>query len=298
VSFAYEPDQPVLRDISFRCEPGQRVALIGATGSGKSSLISLLPRFYDYQGSIRLDGVELRDYPRRYLRRQIGLVHQEPFLFTRTIRENIAYGLAGAGADSAAIADEAIHAAARAAAVHDVIMTFPHDYNTLVGEKGVTLSGGQKQRLTLARTLLQDPRILVLDDATSSVDTETEASIQAALNALLPGRTSFVIAHRVQTVMDADLILVFDQGRIIQRGTHESLVVEPGPYQRIYELQAQIEADLAAEVAAADDGVGGTAGRVDLPLAAPAGSGGSRNGGGNRPVSTAAGSLDGEESHE
>ncbi len=244
VSFEYDPDAAVLHNINFHCAPGKALALIGATGSGKSSLVNLLPRFYEYtSGSIKLDGVELHDYPRRYLRRQIGIVQQEPFLFSRSIRENIAYGV---GRD---VTQAEIEEAARAAAIHDVIVGFPDGYKTLVGEKGVTLSGGQKQRITLARTLLKDPRILILDDATSSVDTETEAAIRDALVQLMPGRTTFIIAHRIQTVMDANLILVLDAGRVVQCGTHAELINLDGPYQQIFQLQSQIEDELAEELA-------------------------------------------------
>jgi ATP-binding cassette subfamily B protein len=234
----------VLHDLAFRCEPGQVVALLGSTGSGKTSIVNLLLRFYDYdQGSIRLDGHELRDYAPAELRQQIGIVEQEPFLFSRTIRENIAYGV------RREVTQDEIEEAAKAAAIHDIILTFPKGYDTLVGEKGGTLSGGQRQRVAIARTLLRDPRILILDDATSSVDTETEAQIRAALERLMRGRTSFVIAHRVQSVMNADLILVLDKGRIIQQGTHETLVDRPGTYARIYDLQARIEQELEREVA-------------------------------------------------
>lgn len=245
VNFAYPADTAtVLHDITFHARPGTVVALIGATGAGKTSLVNLLPRFYDYTGgSIQLDGVELRDYPRLYLRQQIGLVQQEPFLFSRSLRENITYGV------DRVVSDEEVYAAARAAAIHDVILSFPEGYNTLVGERGVTLSGGQKQRVTLARTLLKDPRILILDDATSSVDMETEAAIREALDQLLPGRTTFIIAHRIQTVMIADLILVLDQGRIVEQGTHEQLVAQPGRYRRIFELQSRIEDELEEDLA-------------------------------------------------
>lgn len=247
VDFAYDADTPVLHDITFAAQPGQVVALLGGTGSGKTSLVGLLPRFYDYTGgSILLDGLELRDYQRQALRQQIGIVLQEPFLFSGTIRDNIAYGV------GRAVTEAEIVAAARAAAVHDVIMTFPKGYDTLVGERGVTLSGGQKQRVTLARTLLINPRILILDDATSSVDTETEAEIRAALVGLMRDRTTFVIAHRIQTVMTADLILVLENGRIVQRGTHEELVDEPGIYQQIYDLQARIEEELEEDLATVD----------------------------------------------
>ncbi len=244
VRFAYAEDMAVLNGITFRVEPGQAVALVGATGSGKTSLVNLLPRFYEYQGSIRIDGVELRDYTRRDLREQIGFVLQEPFLFSRTIKENIMYGV------HREVTDEDVYRAAQAAAVHDVILRFPEGYDTVVGEKGVTLSGGQKQRVTLARTLLKDPAILILDDATSSVDTETEAAIRDALEELMPGRTTFIIAHRVQTVMYADLIVVLDKGRIVQSGTHEELLEQEGTYRRIYDLQSQIEDELEQDLSA------------------------------------------------
>lgn len=234
----------VLRDIDLTVEPGQVIGLLGATGSGKSSLVNLLPRFYEYSGgNIRLDGRELRSYGRGFLRSQIGFVQQEPFLFSTTIRNNITYGT---GRD---VADGEVEAAARAAAIHDVILSFPDGYDTMVGERGVTLSGGQKQRVTVARTLLKDPAILILDDATSSVDTGTDASIRAALRGLMRGRTTFIIAHRVQSVMEADQILVMEGGRVIQRGRHEQLAEEEGVYRRIFELQMQIEADLEREIA-------------------------------------------------
>jgi ATP-binding cassette, subfamily B, bacterial len=249
VCFEYEKDQPVLKDISFSLKPGQVVALIGSTGSGKTTLVNLLPRFYDYTGgSLKLDGVELTDYPREYLRRQIGIVEQEPFLFSRSIRENISYGL---GHD---VSDEEIERAARAAAVHEVILGFPDGYKTLVGEKGVTLSGGQKQRVTIARTLLKNPRILILDDSTSSVDTETEADIRQALNDLMENRTTFIIAHRIQSVMNADLILVLDKGEIVQAGKHDELVTqEDGIYRKIYDIQTRVDEELQSEISTADN---------------------------------------------
>jgi ATP-binding cassette subfamily B protein len=244
VSFYYEDDEEnVLEDISFHCKPGHVVALLGSTGSGKTTLVNLLPRFYDYtSGRILLDNVELTRYPRRYLRKQIGIVEQEPFLFSRSIRENIIYGV------DRSVPEEEIYAAAKAAAIHDVIMTFPQGYSTLVGEKGVTLSGGQKQRVAIARTLLKNPRILILDDSTSSVDLETEAEIREALQNLMKNRTTFVIAHRVQSLMDADLILVMEKGRIVQRGVHEELILQPGAYAQIYEIQTSIEAELEKEI--------------------------------------------------
>ena len=248
VSFAYEDEAPVLHDISFEVAPGQTVALLGSTGSGKTTLVNLLPRFYDYtSGHITLDGVDLNQFAPSFLRRQIGIVEQEPFLFSRSIRDNISYGLEGQ------VAQDAVEEAAKAAAIHDVVMTFPQGYDTLVGEKGVTLSGGQKQRVAIARTLLKDPRILILDDATSSVDTQTEAAIRQALDRLMAGRTNFVIAHRVQSVMNADLILVLDHGRIVQRGTHASLLAEDGLYRRIYNIQAQVEVELEKDIAGAAD---------------------------------------------
>ncbi|MEQ8673113.1 MAG: ABC transporter ATP-binding protein [Aggregatilineales bacterium] len=245
LTFEYETGMPVLRDINFKCEAGQTVALLGATGSGKTSLVNLLARFYDYTtGSITLDGIELREYPRRFLRENIGMVEQEPFLFSLTIRENITYSV---GRD---VSDSEVEAAARAAQIHDVIMNkFPDGYETLVGERGVTLSGGQKQRVALARTLLKNPRILVLDDATSSVDTGTEAHIRAALKRMMKGRTSFIIAHRIQTVMHADLILVLEHGRIVQTGTHVDLIAQDGVYKRTYEMQSRIDDELEKELA-------------------------------------------------
>jgi ATP-binding cassette subfamily B protein len=243
VGFAYEDNPPVLTDISFTCKPGQVVALLGSTGSGKTTLVSLLPRFYDYtSGSIKLDGVELKDYPREYLRSQVGIVEQEPFLFSRSIRENITYGV---GRD---VQKVEVENAASSAAIHDVIVSFPNEYDTLVGEKGVTLSGGQKQRVTIARTILKDSHLLILDDSTSSVDTETEASIREALMELTPKRTTFIIAHRIQSVMSADLILVMDKGRIIQKGTHKELISQEGMYRKIFELQTRIDEELEMDI--------------------------------------------------
>jgi ATP-binding cassette subfamily B protein len=244
VSFAYDGSEAVLNNISFTCRPGQKVALLGYTGSGKTSLVSLLPRFYEVTvGRLLLDGVEIGHYPKHYLRQYIGIVEQEPFLFSRTIKENITYSV------SRSVADDELIEVAKAASIHDVIMTFPKGYETLVGERGVTLSGGQKQRLAIARTLLKDPCILILDDATSSVDTETEAAIREALERLMRGRTSFVIAHRIQSVMTANLILVMEKGKIVQQGSHEELVNQPGMYSEIFELQARIDDELVEEIA-------------------------------------------------
>ncbi len=243
VKFEYEPDDHTLENISFEVKPGQVIALLGSTGSGKSTLVNLLPRFFEYTGGkILLDGVELNRYPRKYLRQQIGIVEQEPFLFSRSIRENITYGV------GREVTDAEVETAARAAAVHDVILSFKDGYKTLVGERGVTLSGGQKQRVTIARTILKNPRILILDDSTSSVDTETEAEIREALNKLMVDRTTFIIAHRIQSITEADLILVMDKGRIVQRGKHDDLVKEPGIYQQIFNIQTQIEVELEKEL--------------------------------------------------
>ncbi len=243
VYFAYEEDNPVLEDISFVCNPGDVIALLGSTGSGKTSLVNLLPRFYDpTKGQITLDGVDITRYPRKYLRSQIGIVEQEPFLFSRTIKENITYGV------HRDVSKEEIIQAAKFAAVHDVIEDFSNGYETLVGERGVTLSGGQKQRVAIARALLKNPRILILDDSTSSVDTETEAKIRAALENLMQDRTTFIIAHRIQSVMNASLILVFDKGKIVQKGTHHELMQVSGMYREIFDIQTRIEVELEKEI--------------------------------------------------
>ncbi len=244
VSFQYsDGNSEVLKGITFKVYAGQSVALLGSTGSGKTTLVNLLPRFYEYtDGRILLDEEELKDYPRKYLRNQIGIVEQEPFLFSRSIRENITYGV---GRD---VPQDELEKAAKAAAIHEVILSFPSGYNTLVGEKGVTLSGGQKQRVAVARTLLKNPRILILDDSTSSVDTETEAEMRNALDKLMKNRTTFIIAHRIQSVMNADLILVLDKGEIIQMGKHEELVMQDGMYQMIYNIQTRIDEELDMEI--------------------------------------------------
>lgn len=243
VGFSYEGGERVLQDISFECEPGEVIALLGSTGSGKTTLVNLLPRFYEYtSGRILLDGVELNTYSRNFLRRQIGIVEQEPFLFSRSIRENITMGI------EREVTDDEVIRAATAAAIHPDIESFPQSYDTLVGERGVTLSGGQKQRVAIARTLLKDPCMLILDDSTSSVDMLTEAEIRRALEHLMEGRTTFIIAHRIQSVMNADQILVLEAGSIIQRGTHEQLVAVDGTYQRIHEMQTQIELALEREL--------------------------------------------------
>jgi ATP-binding cassette subfamily B protein len=223
----------VLKNISFVAEPGQTIALLGATGSGKSTVINLIPRFYDVTtGQVRIDDLDVREVTLDSLRRQIGIVLQETTLFAGTIRENIAFGRPEASL-------EEVIAAAEAAEAHDFIASFPAEYETPVGERGVTLSGGQKQRIAIARALLLDPRILILDDATSNVDYETELRIQRALDRLMAGRTSFVIAQRIATVLNADQILVLDEGQIVARGKHATLLRESPIYADIYYSQLE-----------------------------------------------------------
>jgi len=232
VTFRYfAGSEPVLTDISFKAEPGETIALLGATGSGKSTIINLIPRFYDVSsGQVLIDDHDVRDVTLESLRQQIGIVLQETVLFSGTIRENIAFGRTDAS-------DEEIISAARAAAAHDFIESFPDGYDTPVGERGTTLSGGQKQRIAIARALLLNPHILILDDSTSSVDLNTEYEIQKALDSLMKGRTSFVIAQRISTVLNADQILVLEKGRIVARGTHEELLEDSPVYAEIYHSQ-------------------------------------------------------------
>jgi len=232
VCFRYKGEKvPALEDIHLTVEPNQVIALIGQTGSGKTSLVNLIPRFYDVtQGAVLVDGYDLHEVDLVSLRSQIGIVLQTSLLFSTRIRENIAYGRPDASLDE-------IRAAAEAAQAHEFISEFTHGYDTVVGERGITLSGGQRQRVAIARALLMDPRILILDDSTSSVDTHTERLIQQALENLMQGRTTFVIAHRLSTVRRADLILVMDNGRIVERGTHSQLLALGGLYREIYDLQ-------------------------------------------------------------
>ena len=240
VSFGYEGGPRALDEISFAVEAGQTAALIGPTGSGKSTITNLIPRFYDPTGGvIRIDGRDVRSLTLDSLRKQIGTVLQDPFLFGVTIAENIAYGRPAAAPDE-------IVAAARAARAHDFIMEFPEGYETVVGERGVTLSGGQKQRVAIARALLYAPRILILDDSTSSVDTETEHLIQEALDSLMRGRTTFIIAQRLLTLKNADQIFVLDGGRIVERGRHDQLLAQGGQYRSIYDLQLRDQEEFAA----------------------------------------------------
>jgi len=233
VCFSYDGDcgEPVLRDVNLVAEPGQEVAILGATGSGKSSLIHLIPRFYDVSdGRVTLDGIDVRDMPLDALRAQVGVALQEAVLFSGTIRDNIRYGRPDAS-------EEEVIAAAQAAQAHEFITGFPDGYDTLVGQRGANLSGGQKQRVAIARALLVQPKILILDDSTSSVDVETEAKIQEALDRLMAGRTSFVIAQRVSTVLNADKIIVLDRGQVAAEGTHAELLASSPIYREIYESQ-------------------------------------------------------------
>jgi ATP-binding cassette subfamily B protein len=242
VTFRYfGSGEPVLRNVTIDAQPGQTVALLGATGSGKTTIINLLPRFYDpSQGRITIDGHDLREVTLESLRSQIGIVLQETTLFSGAIRDNIAFGRPEATMDE-------VVAAAKAAAAHDFITSFPQGYDTPVGERGSTLSGGQKQRLAIARALLLDPRILILDDSTSSVDLATEAKIQKALDRLMKGRTSFVIAQRISTVMNADQILVLDKGAVVAQGRHDELLEDNYLYAEIYRSQLMADAAAGAE---------------------------------------------------
>lgn len=240
VAFGYRDEHLVLEGIDFTARPGQVIALLGATGSGKSTIVNLVARFYDpTNGRLTLDGRDLREISLYDLRRQIGMVMQDSILFAASVRENIAFGEPDAS-------QEAVVQAAKDAQAHDFISTMPDGYDTRVGERGVTLSGGQKQRLAIARALLTNPRILILDDATASVDTRTEQRIQQALNRLMAGRTTFVIAHRLSTVRCADLILVLQNGRIAAHGTHETLLADSELYREVYELQLQREVSSVA----------------------------------------------------
>jgi ABC-type multidrug transport system fused ATPase/permease subunit len=238
VSFAYEPDRPVLEEIGLDIPAGHTLALIGHTGSGKTTLASLVPRFYDASaGRVLVDGVDVREVTRRSLRREIGVISQDPFLFSASVRDNIAFGLPDAP-------QEAIEAAAQAAQAHDFIEELPNAYDTVIGERGITLSGGQRQRIAIARALLIDPRILILDDATASVDATTEALIREGLRAAMRGRTTIIIAHRLSTIALADEIVVLEGGRIAARGTQGELLETSDVFRELYEhgLLGQLEA--------------------------------------------------------
>lgn len=245
VDFEYEKGKPILKNLSFRVKQGQTVAILGPTGSGKSSLVHLLQRLYDYTGgSITIGGVELKKIDKKWLRRQVGLVLQEPFLYSKTIKENIRIARPSAS-------DEEVYQASRIASVHDVISEFEKGYDTPVGEKGVTLSGGQKQRVAIARTIINDCSILIFDDSLSAVDTETDAAIRRELNKRSKEISTFIISHRVTTLAEADLILVLDEGRLIQSGSHQDLSQQPGLYQRIWSIQNSMEEEGAEEEALA-----------------------------------------------
>ena len=232
VGFTYQSvpgASPVLRDVSFRVAPGQTVAIVGQTGSGKSTLTKLVNRIYDVgEGRIVLDGVDLREWRLASLRRQVGVIEQDVFLFSRSVADNVAFGL-GPEVDR-----DAVIAAAKAAQAHDFVMALPEGYDTVIGERGATLSGGQRQRLAIARALLTDPRVLILDDATSAIDSATEDAIQRAIYAVQRGRTTLMITHRLSQIRRADLVLVIHGGRLLDSGTHAELLERCGLYQRIF----------------------------------------------------------------
>jgi ABC-type multidrug transport system fused ATPase/permease subunit len=234
VQFHYRPDVPVLKNLSFSVAPGERVALVGPSGAGKSTLLKLLMRFYDATGgAVLIDGTDVRALPLAYLRQQIGFVQQEPFLFNGTVRDNILYADLNAS-------QHQLEAVAQAARAHEFIAALPEGYDTWIGERGVKLSVGQKQRVSIARVLLKDPPIVVFDEATSNIDTETEVKIREALNELTKGRTTFIIAHRLSTLHDVDRILVIDGGRLVEEGQHDALLRQGGVYAGLYEAQFQV----------------------------------------------------------
>lgn len=241
VTFEYEPEKPVLRGLSFKVKRGQTVAILGPTGSGKSSLVHLLQRLYEPQsGAITIGGIDLQKIDKKCLRSQVGIVLQEPFLYSKTIRENI-------GIAKKDVQDQEIFDAGYIASIHDVIESFDKGYDTAVGERGVTLSGGQKQRVAIARTLIQDSAILIFDDSLSAVDTETDAAIRRELQKRSKHITTFIISHRITTLSEADIILVLEEGRLVQSGTHEQLVNQPGLYKRVWAIQNALEEELKVD---------------------------------------------------
>lgn len=243
LSFSHGDHQHALKEVSFSVQPGETLAILGPTGAGKSTIVHLLLRMYDYtQGNIYLDGLELRQLPRAWVRQQIAVVLQEPFLYSKTLRDNIRFGHSRA-------LDEQIEAAAQAAAIHETIRNFREGYDTLLGERGITLSGGQRQRVALARAIVRDPGLLILDDALSAVDNETEALILEALQTRRGKRTTLVIAHRLTTLAHADRLIVLDHGAIIQEGTHEQLTREEGLYRRLWNIQTRLEEEFSDSLA-------------------------------------------------
>ena len=229
VTFGYEPTRPVLHEIDLELEAGRIVALIGHTGSGKTTLAALIPRFYDVdRGRVTVDGVDVRDVTLTSLRREIGVIAQDPFLFSATVRENIAFGRPDAS-------EEDVERAATLAQAHEFIVALPEGYDTVIGERGITLSGGQRQRVAIARALVVDPRILILDDATASVDATTESKIRDGLREAMRGRTTIIIAHRLSTIALADEVIVLDDGRVVARGAHDDLVGTNEVYREIHD---------------------------------------------------------------
>ncbi len=253
VTFGYDPRTPALRNVDITARKNQVIAILGAPGSGKSTIVNLLPRFYEVdQGRVTIDGKDIRDFTLKSLRHNVGIVQQDVFLFSATIRDNIAYGAGDAE-------HEDVVRAAKVAQLHDHIMSLPDGYDTWVGERGTTLSGGQRQRLSIARSVLIDPPILILDDSTSSVDVETERLIHRAMVAVMQGRTTFVIAHRLSTVQNADHIIVLDRGRIVEQGSHEQLDSVGGIYHEILELQLRPQEEMMLDVALTPETAAGRA---------------------------------------
>jgi subfamily B ATP-binding cassette protein MsbA len=239
VDFCYEDGEEVLKDICIKAEPGQIVALVGRSGAGKTSIVNLIPRFYDpLKGRVLIDGFDIKYVKQQSLRRQVAMVLQDTFLFNGTVRENIRYGKLNA-------TDDEIAAAATSANAHEFICVMPDSYDTQIGERGIKLSGGQKQRIAIARAILADPRILILDEATSSVDSESEYLIHRAMDRLMEGRTTFVIAHRLSTVKHANQIITLEHGRVSEVGDHKSLVDQDGTYSQMYSMQFRLDEELS-----------------------------------------------------
>ena len=243
VTFSYDEKIPALKEVAIDAPPGSITAILGAPGSGKSTIVNLLPRFYDItSGSITIDNQDIRDFTLDSLRRNVGIVQQDVYLFSATIQDNISYGVVDA-------THEDVVEAAKIAQLHEHIISLPYGYDTWVGERGATLSGGQRQRLSIARTILIDPPVLILDDSTSSVDVETERLIHQAMIAVVKGRTTFVIAHRLSTVRTADQILVLQDGSVTQRGNHQKLILEAGSYKEIYDMQLRPQEEIMLDAA-------------------------------------------------